>query len=259
MQIDIPQPRQIQHPPRNNPPVRHHHNHVRLHRLQPRTKLRIRLDLLRLHHRNPTRHSNPLHRRRMHLHRATHRTIRLRHHQRNLMTRSNHRLQRRHRELRRPTKHNPQTHTSSNMLHLSPEINPTIPAEQSHREAVENGTKYPPPTSTPQTQASHKTQLSNPHLIQHAAYLAGDQSNHSGGAKPPRSGPERYEVPASNVDTANSGVPQNTTFKPTPHPNCRTFERRPIQPFRRSEAHREAVQNGTKYRSATTRRFFVAS
>src|ERR1700733_5919181 len=107
MQIDIPEPRQFQHPLRDNPSIGDHKNRIRPDCLELRAKLRIVLDLLRLHRGQRQTQSRLLYRRNLYSQSTACRAIRLRHDQRDLMPRRHHRLERRHCKLRRPTKYQP--------------------------------------------------------------------------------------------------------------------------------------------------------
>jgi hypothetical protein len=109
MQVDASQPRQVQHPSRNDAPVSDYQDGIRTHLFQPLAKFHIVFDLVGLRDRNSVRRCGALHRRSVDLQVASGGAIRLRHRQGNLVPRGDHRLQRRYRELRRATKNQPQT------------------------------------------------------------------------------------------------------------------------------------------------------
>ena len=86
MQIDTAQPRQSKHPRRNDATVCHDDNRIRLNGLQLRAKFLIVADLIRLRYRQTRCQSGLLHRCRCYLVRPAYRSIRLRDHQRYLVT-----------------------------------------------------------------------------------------------------------------------------------------------------------------------------
>ncbi len=95
MQVDVAMCGQVEHPARNDAPIADDHDALRRNRLKLRAELNVVLDLLRLHDWQPKFAGLLLHRRKRQFHSAPLRTIRLRHHQRHLMTGAHQRLQRR--------------------------------------------------------------------------------------------------------------------------------------------------------------------
>ena len=81
VQIDAAQPRQRQHPRRNDAAIGHNHNRVRRDGFECSAKLRVVADLFRLRHRNSGGKGRLLHGRRGELLAAAHGTVGLRNHE----------------------------------------------------------------------------------------------------------------------------------------------------------------------------------
>jgi len=99
MKIDISMTRQIKHPLRNDAAIRYDEDDIRSNPLKLCAKVRIGLNLVRLHDRNIVSKRSQFSRRSLHLHATTRSAIRLRYDKRNLMAGTEHSLKRGNSEL----------------------------------------------------------------------------------------------------------------------------------------------------------------